>query len=55
MSTAEIIQGWQKLSLQDLAEKMAQLPAEVRNKIVEEAYTATKNMKWIPNTGPQNP
>lgn len=47
------LQDWQKLTLDELAEKLALLPKETRDGIVAQAYDFTANMKFIPNAGVQ--
>lgn len=39
--------------LDELLAKLDALPAEQRQEVVDMATTATKDMKWVPNPGPQ--
>ena len=52
--TEALLKDWQKLSLDELAEKVGALPKEARDELVRQAYEFTAGMKWIPNSGPQS-
>ena len=50
----ELVPGWsQGMSLDELAQKLAELPKGARDEIVAVAEEFTANMRWIPNIGAQ--
>jgi hypothetical protein len=53
MSLSALIPGWQKLGIEEFAARLAALPQETREKIVQAAYDYSGGMKWVATAGPQ--
>lgn len=49
----DLLPEWQNLSLDELAERLASLPKDARDEIVEAAFSFSNGMKWIPHSGVQ--
>lgn len=47
------LSGWEKLSLEELASRLASLPKADRDEIIGAAAQFADGQKWIPNPGPQ--
>ena len=47
------LSDWQKLTLDEIAERLATMPKEERDEIARLTYEVTANYKWIPTAGPQ--
>jgi hypothetical protein len=49
----DALSGWSSLTLDQLAERLAQLPKDSRDAIMGVAEDATRGIKWLANSGPQ--
>lgn len=50
---SSILPDWQKLTMDEVAQRLAELPKDVRDEIVGAAIALTENMRWVPSIGPQ--
>lgn len=48
-----LLSDWQKLSLDEMATRLAALPKETRDQVTREVFNLTGSLKWVPNPGPQ--
>jgi hypothetical protein len=50
---AAAVPDWRGLNLDEIAERIARLPKEIRDEIAGAAVEATAPLKWMPHAGPQ--